>query len=50
MWEDKTMEIMIESPHHDIFSDAKPEIEAITEVVALAAIEPQKIEIKSSKL
>jgi len=46
-WEDNTLQLRLERPLHDIFLDSKSEIEAVTEVVAQARIEPWKVQIES---
>jgi hypothetical protein len=46
-WEDSNLRIHLEKPIHDIFPDTKPELEAVTEVVAQAAIEPFKVTIQT---
>jgi hypothetical protein len=48
-WEQNNLEIKFEAPLHDIFPESKPEVEAITEVIAQAAIEPWKVKLISVK-
>lgn len=46
-WEGDNLEIKFESPIHDIFPDTVIETEAVTEVIAQAAIEPWKVKLLS---